>query len=76
MPKALKTIERPAKPDAAKTLADLASYGISVRMLTGDNQATAQFIAANGFLRTPICWAASQFSKVSPAPRSSKVEMG
>jgi Mg2+-importing ATPase len=39
------TFADPAKPDAAKTLADLAANGISVRMLTGDNRLVAAHIA-------------------------------
>jgi P-type Mg2+ transporter len=39
------TFADPAKPDAAKTLRDLATNGISVRMLTGDNHLVAAHIA-------------------------------
>jgi Mg2+-importing ATPase len=39
------TFADPAKPDAAKTLKDLADNGISVRMLTGDNRLVAAHIA-------------------------------
>ncbi len=39
------TFADPAKPDAAQTLADLASNGVSVRMLTGDNHLVAAHIA-------------------------------
>jgi Mg2+-importing ATPase len=39
------TFADPAKPDAAKTLEDLATNGISVRMLTGDNHLVAAHIA-------------------------------
>ncbi|MEP6841910.1 MAG: magnesium-translocating P-type ATPase, partial [Pseudolysinimonas sp.] len=39
------TFADPVKPDAAATLADLASNGISVRMLTGDNRLVAAHIA-------------------------------
>jgi Mg2+-importing ATPase len=39
------TFADPAKPDAAATLADLATNGISVRMLTGDNRLVAAHIA-------------------------------
>lgn len=35
----------PAKPDALSTLAELASSGVSVRMLTGDNRLVASHIA-------------------------------
>lgn len=39
------TFADPVKPDAAATLRDLASNGISVRMLTGDNHLVATHIA-------------------------------
>jgi Mg2+-importing ATPase len=39
------TFADPAKPDAAQTLKDLATNGISVRMLTGDNRLVAAHIA-------------------------------
>ncbi len=39
------TFADPAKPDAAKTLEDLAANGVSVRMLTGDNRLVAAHIA-------------------------------
>jgi Mg2+-importing ATPase len=39
------TFADPAKPDAAATLGDLATNGISVRMLTGDNRLVAAHIA-------------------------------
>jgi Mg2+-importing ATPase len=39
------TFADPAKPDAARTLKDLATNGISVRMLTGDNRLVAAHIA-------------------------------
>jgi Mg2+-importing ATPase len=39
------TFADPAKPDAAKTLEDLATNGVSVRMLTGDNHLVAAHIA-------------------------------
>jgi Mg2+-importing ATPase len=39
------TFADPAKPDAAATLTDLATNGISVRMLTGDNRLVAAHIA-------------------------------
>ncbi|HEY4269082.1 MAG TPA: magnesium-translocating P-type ATPase [Galbitalea sp.] len=39
------TFADPAKPDAAATLRDLATNGISVRMLTGDNRLVAAHIA-------------------------------
>jgi Mg2+-importing ATPase len=46
------TFADPAKPDAAATLADLATNGISVRMLTGDNRLVAAHIAQEVGLAT------------------------
>jgi Mg2+-importing ATPase len=46
------TFADPVKPDAAKTLADLAANGISVRMLTGDNHLVAAHIAGQVGLST------------------------
>jgi P-type Mg2+ transporter len=41
----LLTFADPVKPDAAKTLAEFATSGVSVRMLTGDNRLVAAHIA-------------------------------
>lgn len=48
------TFADPVKPDAAQTLADLATNGVSVRMLTGDNRLVATHIAKQVGLATSV----------------------
>ncbi|MDQ1550828.1 MAG: P-type Mg2+ transporter [Actinomycetota bacterium] len=58
------TFADPAKPDAAKTLKDLADNGISVRMLTGDNRLVAAHIAREVGLDTTTVLTGADIDKL------------
>ena len=58
------TFADPAKPDAAKTLKDLADNGISVRMLTGDNRLVAAHIAKQVGLDTTTVLTGADIDKL------------
>jgi P-type Mg2+ transporter len=58
------TFADPAKPDAAQTLADLASNGVSVRMLTGDNRLVAAHIAKQVGLATSVVLTGADIDKL------------
>jgi Mg2+-importing ATPase len=58
------TFADPAKPDAAKTLKDLADNGISVRMLTGDNRLVAAHIAREVGLDTKTVLTGADIDKL------------
>ncbi|MDQ1545327.1 MAG: P-type Mg2+ transporter [Actinomycetota bacterium] len=61
------TFADPAKPDAAKTLKDLADNGISVRMLTGDNRLVAAHIAREVGLDTTTVLTGADIDKLDDA---------
>ena len=61
------TFADPAKPDAAATLKDLATNGISVRMLTGDNHLVAAHIANEVGLDASTVLTGSDIDKLDDA---------
>jgi P-type Mg2+ transporter len=66
------TFADPAKPDAAQTLRDLATNGISVRMLTGDNRLVAAHIAGEVGLDTTIVLTGTDIDKLDDAELAAK----
>ncbi|HEX3679153.1 MAG TPA: magnesium-translocating P-type ATPase [Galbitalea sp.] len=67
------TFADPAKPDAAKTLEDLATNGISVRMLTGDNHLVAAHIANQVGLDTTTVLSGADIDKLDDAKLATAV---
>lgn len=61
------TFADPAKPDAAQTLEALATNGISVRMLTGDNHLVAAHIADQVGLSTKTVLTGTDIDKLDDA---------
>jgi Mg2+-importing ATPase len=66
------TFADPAKPDAAKTLEDLAANGISVRMLTGDNRLVAAHIANEVGLDTSTVLTGTDIDKLDDSGLAAK----
>ncbi|HEX4403155.1 MAG TPA: magnesium-translocating P-type ATPase [Galbitalea sp.] len=67
------TFADPAKPDAAQTLEDLATNGISVRMLTGDNHLVAAHIANQVGLDTTTVLSGADIDKLDDAKLATAV---
>jgi P-type Mg2+ transporter len=63
----------PAKPDAAQTLKELATNGISVRMLTGDNRLVAAHIAGQVGLDASVVLTGSDIDALDDAALAAKV---
>ena len=66
------TFADPAKPDAAQTLKDLATNGISVRMLTGDNHLVAAHIAGEVGLDTTTVLTGADIDALDDAALAAK----